>query len=146
MKQLQRMAKPFFLSVIIASFFASCSPLIAVYDANAYAQAISIKVDLQNLADESATTNYTNAKADVDKVTSNIQKALEYDRGREKDSLSTKQYEILLADGHSYKTFLQLWQSQGKISATAAAEFKSSIGQIMDRIIRLENGKNRSNN
>lgn len=121
----------------------SCSPLIALYDQYAYTQATSLKVDLQNLADESSTTNYADAKADIDRVNIELQKAYEYSKGRSKNTLSAKQYEILLGENNFYKTFLKTWQTQGKESPTAANEMKIKLGQLMDQIIELENGKNR---
>jgi hypothetical protein len=121
----------------------ACAPLISLYDQYAYTQAVSLKVDMQNLADESATTNYTDAKANVDAVNTELQKAYEYDRGRSKDSLSTKQYGILLSDKGFYKNFLKDWQTHSKLSTTAAGEMRIQIGKLMDEVIALEVGKNK---
>lgn len=121
----------------------SCSPTIALYDQYAYTLATSLKVDLQNLAEESGTTNFTDAKADIERVNIELQKAYEYSKGRSKNTLSAKQYEILLGDNNFYKTFLKTWETQGRESPTAANEIKIKIGQLMDQIIELENGKNR---
>lgn len=131
------------LFLLLFTTITSCSPTIALYDQYAYTQATSLKVDLQNLAEESSTINYTDAKADIEKVNIELQKAYEYSKGRSKNSLSAKQYEILLSDSNFYKTFLRTWQTQGKESPTAANEIKIKLGQLMDQIIELESGKNR---
>jgi hypothetical protein len=121
----------------------ACSPLIALYDQYAYTQAVSLKVDMQNLADQSATTSYSDAKANVAAVNTELQKAYEYDRGRSKDSLSSKQYRILLSDNGFYKSFLKDWETHQKLSSTAAGEMKTQIGRLMDEVIALEAGKNK---
>jgi len=126
--------------------FFSCKPLIALYDANAYSQAVSIKVDLQNLIDTASTVDYSNAVAQINQMNTEIKKAMEYDKGRDKDSISTKQYEMLYSDAHSYQAFLKIWQAEGKVSKAFSTEYKSTIEKTMDEIIKLENGKNKSNN
>lgn len=119
----------------------SCTHHIAFYDQYAYTQATSLKVDLQNLATESGTVAFTDAKADIDKVNVQIEKAFEYSQGRAKNTISTDQYKILLGDNNFYKSFLQTWNTQGKLSPAAADEVSKKIGQLMDQIIALESGK-----
>jgi hypothetical protein len=119
----------------------NCSPTIAFYDQYAFTQATSLKVDLQNLVQESGTVSFPEAKADIDKVNVALQKAYEYSKGRSKNTLSTDQYLILLSDNHLYKTFLKTWSSQGKLSLVGASEISDKIGQLMDQIIQLESGK-----
>ena len=87
--------------------FTSCKSTIALYDQFAYTQATSLKVDMQNLAEESSTINYPDAKTDIDNLNVALQKAFEYASGLSKNSLSTTQYSILLADNGFYKTFLK---------------------------------------
>ncbi len=120
-----------------------CKPTIALYDQYAYTQATSLKVDMQNLALESQNANYNDATADITKVNTELQKAYEYNKGRDLNSLSTKQYEILLSENDFYKQFLNNWKSSGKESATFAQNVSDKIGQLMDQIIKLENGKNK---
>ena len=134
----------FFLSVFICTLVNSCSPTIALYDQYAYTQATSLKVDLQNLAEESSSVAYGDAKADIIKVTTELQKGFEYSNGRSKNTISTKQYTILLGENNFYKTFLKTWKTQGKLSEAGADEIKIKIGQLMDQVIELENGKNKS--
>jgi hypothetical protein len=129
------------LLLLLSSF--SCKPTISLYDQYAYTQATSLKVDLQNLAMESASVNYEAAKPDIDKVNIELQKAYEYNKGRDNNSLSAKQYEILLAEDHFYKSFLKDWKLKGKESTVMAENVYEQIGDLMDQIIKLENGKNK---
>jgi hypothetical protein len=146
MNKIKTSSKLFLISFLLGAVLYSCKPLIALYDANAYSQAVSIKVDLENLVDTSSTVDYSNATAQTSQVNTEIQKAMEYDRGREKDSISTKQYEKLYSDAHSYQAFLKLWQSEKKVSKDFAHEYQGTMDKIMDEIIKLENGKNKSGN
>jgi hypothetical protein len=121
----------------------SCKPTISLYDQYAYTQATSLKVDLQNLALESASINYEAAKPDIDKTNTELQKAYEYNKGRDNNSLSAKQYEILLGEDHFYKNFLKDWKLKGKENTAMAENITEQIGDLMDQIIKLENGKNK---
>ncbi len=143
MKRMESRLRTFLTGLLIVISFAGCKPLIALYDASAYSQAVSIKVDLLNLLDKAATTEFTAANADISMVTIEIQKAMEYSKGKDLNSLSTSQYEILLSGSHSYKFFLQLWEKEKKLSKGASTEYKETFGMIMDKIIQLENGKNK---
>jgi hypothetical protein len=121
----------------------SCKPMIALYDQYAYTQATSLKVDMQNLALESDSVSYDAAKPDIDKVNVELQKAYEYNKGRDLNSLSTKQYEILISDKDFYKQFLSNWKSSGKENKAFAQDASEKIGQLLDQVIKLENGKNK---
>ena len=137
-----RLKKKLFIYFLVA-LLAGCKATIALYDQYAYTQATSLKVDLQNLALESATVSYDSAKADIHKTNIELQKAYEYNKGRDDNSISTQQYAILISDAHFYKSFLKDWQAKGKESATMAENISEQIGELMDQIIKLENGKNR---
>jgi hypothetical protein len=131
------------ISVFLLILSIGCRPTISLYDQYAYTQATSLKVDMQNLALESQNVNYNDATADINKVNTELQKAYEYNKGRDLNSLSTKQYEILLSENDFYKQFLNNWKSSGKESAAFAQNVSDKIGQLMDQIIKLENGKNK---
>jgi hypothetical protein len=140
-KTLSHYKKIYWVFLLVLSI--GCKPTIALYDQYAYTQATSLKVDMQNLALESQNVNYNDATADINKVNTDLQKAYEYNKGRDLNSLSTKQYEILLSENDFYKQFLGNWKSSGKESATFAQNVSDKIGQLMDQIIKLENGKNK---
>ncbi len=98
------------ISIITIAFLLAmngCKPFIALYDQYAYTEATSLKVDMQNLTLESATTQYMDAKPDITNVVTELQKAYQYSKGRDNNSLSTKQYEILLSDNYFFKKFLR---------------------------------------
>jgi hypothetical protein len=146
MKRKNNDAVPFFLLCFLIAITFSCKPLIATYDQYAYTQATSLKVDMQNLIKKSATVKYSDASSEITNVTTGIQKAYEYAKGRSKNSLSTTQYAVLLSDNDFYKKFLADWSSSqgGMLSQTAADEMSKKAGDLMDTIIELESDKNKS--
>ena len=137
--------KKHFAYFLLTIMLIGCKPTIALYDQYAYTQATSLKVDLQNLAMESDSISYDAAKPDIDKVNTTLQKAYEYNKGRDLNSLSTKQYAILVSDAEFYKGFLVNWKSKGMENETMAQNIYDKIGQLMDQVIKLENGKNKNN-
>jgi len=137
---------PFILSLFLAINLFGCKPLISLYDQYAYTEAISLKVDMQNLMLESDSIKYVDAKPDISKVNIELQKAYEYAKGRSDNSLSTKQYAILLSEDGFYKSSLRTWQRQNMLLPTAASLKSDKIGQMLDQIIKLENGKNKASN
>jgi hypothetical protein len=135
--------KKHFLWLLLFAFLFACKPTIALYDQYAYTQATSLKVDMQNLALESDSVNYETAKPDIDKVNTELQKAYEYSKGRDLNALSTKQYAILLSETDFYKSFLADWKKRGKENETMGQNISEKLGQLLDEVIKLENGKNR---
>jgi hypothetical protein len=131
----------FFLLVLFTTI--GCNTSISFFDQYAYTQATSLKVDLQNLAQESSNVTYTDAKSHIDKVNLELQKAYEYSKGRAKNTISTEMYATLLSETGFYKSFLKLWESQGKNSQTGSFEMATKLGQLMDQVIGLEAGKNK---
>ena len=142
MNKINSLNKNFYWLFLLALLI-GCKPMIALYDQYAYTQATSLKVDMQNLALESDSVTYDAAKPDIDKVNVELQKAYEYNKGRDLNSLSTKQYEILISDKDFYKQFLNNWKSSGKENAAFAQDASEKIGQLLDQVIKLENGKNK---
>jgi len=142
MQQLKLLFKPACICFIVAATFFGCKPTIALYDANAYSQAISIKVDLDNLADTSSKTDYSNALPFINQTTSEIQKAIAFNTAREKNTESTQQYQLLYSN--FLNPFLNAWKTQTRISEAAVPEFKKNFDAAMDMIIKLEVNKNKS--
>ena len=142
MNKVLNVQKKFFWLLLFSLLF-GCKATIALYDQYAYTQATSLKVDLQNLALESDSINFETAKPDIDKVNIELQKAYEYNKGRDNNAISSKQYEILLADDHFYKGFLKDWKAKGKESTIMSQNISEEIGDLMDQVIKAENGKNK---
>jgi hypothetical protein len=138
--------KAFILSTAIATacFWMGCTPTIAVYDQYSYTQATSIKVDALNVA-AMATEDYSSHQKDVAALKAEIQKIYEYDKNLPKNTITTKQWEIIIdSSGHSMGGFLYRWQKEGKLGAALVNDKEKQIGSDFDQIILLEAAKIKS--
>jgi hypothetical protein len=130
-----------FVTVVAIS---SCAPTIALYDQYAYTQSTSAKVDALNVMGM-ATENYSSHQKDVTALTTELQKLYEYDKGRAKNQLTIKQWDIVMdSTGHLLGGFLKMWQTKGTLSTTFINDNKSNVALAFDQIIKLELSKNKS--
>ncbi len=123
--------------------FTACS-YIAPYSQYAYQQATSLKVDALSLMDK-ATEPYASHAADAGDLETKVEKAYEYAKGRPKNELSAKQWQILKdPDRHLLGGFLKRWKAQSTLSPTFIKEAKGLVGDAFDTISGLESGKIKS--
>ena len=121
---------------------AACS-FIAHYDRVAYEHATNAKVDTLALMDK-ATGNYTDHQKEVEALVNELDKAYEYDRGRELNKITIAQWDILRDPNRNLVGgFLKMWKARGALSAVFVAEKKRQIADAFDQIIQLESGKTR---
>jgi hypothetical protein len=129
------------LSLALLSL-AACS-LIAHYDQVAYEHATSAKVDTLALMDK-ATGSYSDHQKEIEAMVIELNKAYEYDRGRELNKITVAQWDILRdPNGNLVGGFLRMWKARGSLSPTFISEKKLQIGKAFDQIIALESGKNK---
>lgn len=126
------------LSLII--LFWSCST-ISVFSPEAYKQAVDLKVESLELI-SFATTPYSDYKEDVEDLKTELNKAYEFSKGRPKNEISTKQWEILInPDGNLLGGFLKRWKEEENLSQMFVTEMQILVGDAVDTIIGLESGK-----
>ena len=129
-----------FIALAASLFLAGCA-LIARYDQAAYEHATSAKVDTLALMSK-ATGSYDDHEKEVEELVRQLDKAYEYDRGRQLNKLTVAQWEILRDPNRDLVGgFLKMWKTKGRLSATFIAEKKSQIADAFDQIIQLESGK-----
>ena len=136
---LRRWMLPFLLLV------AGCAT-IAPYNQTAYEQVTALKAESLILMDR-ATEQYSLHKDEVQKVRLDMDKAYEYAKGRPKNELSTKQWEIVRdPERNSLGGFLKLWETKGVLGETFVSEAKKAVADHLDQISGLESGKVRAQN
>jgi hypothetical protein len=119
------------------------SRLISPYSETAYQLATSLKVESLILMDK-ATEPYSTQRQKVEAFQENLQKALEYAKGRPKNEMSARQWELMLdPNRHLLGGFLQRWRERGRLSRTFIDEAKPLVSDGFDEIIGLESGKER---
>lgn len=129
---------------IFLPVFAACS-YTAPYSQFAYEKTISLKVEALQLMDQ-ATEPYSSHAAEVQNLETNLEKAYEYAKGRPKNEISTKQWQILKdPDRNLLGGFLKRWRTESTLSPTFIKEAKGLVSEAFDTISGLESGKiNRS--
>ena len=124
--------------------FAACS-YIAPYSQFAYEQTISLKVEALELMDK-ATEPYASHAAEVQNLQTSLEKAYEYAKGRPKNEISTKQWQLLTdPDRNLLGGFLKRWKTKSILSPTFINEAKGLVSDAFDTISGLESGKINSN-
>ena len=133
------------LSVVAAMTFAvlaGCTT-IAKYDQAAYEKATAAKAEALVLMNK-ATESYSSHRKEAEAVALNIEKAYQYDLGRDKNAETIGMWEILKdPNGNLFGGFLRRWKQKGSLKPDAIEIKRPDIVQAFDDIIALEIGKPR---
>jgi hypothetical protein len=130
--------------VLSACLLLGACTFIAHYDQVAYEHATSAKVDTLALMSK-ATGTYADHQKEVEALITQLDKAYEYDRGRQLNKITVVQWDVLRDPNRDLVGgFLEMWKAKGSFSATFIAEKKKQIANAFDQIIQLESGKLKS--
>ena len=143
MKKIKLTSKLFFAFGLIF-LMQGCETLIGPYSPTAYKYATSLKVETLALMSK-ATNSYSKHKDEVEKLTVELNKAHEYVKGVPSNSISAKQWKILVKpDGKLLGKFWLKWKNNTKLSKGIVSEFKKIVADAFDQIICLEVNKDKS--
>jgi hypothetical protein len=130
-----------FWELLLVTLAGGCASSVAEYDRVAYQQAVSLKVESLALMDK-AVEPYSNHQASVDALLLNLEKAYEYDKGRPKNEVVTRQWEILKDPNRRLLGyFLQRWRDEKQLSEAYVVGQKKSVSLAYDQIIGLLSGQ-----
>lgn len=133
-----------FILFSLALLIYGCATLIGPYSPTAYKYATSLKVETLALMSK-ATEPYNKHKSDVEKLTVELNKAHEYVKGVPSNSISAKQWNILIKpDGKLIGKFWSKWENKSKLSKVFIGEFKKIVSDAFDQIICLEVNKEKA--
>lgn len=137
---MQTLASRNLVALFTCALLAGCT-LIAHYDQAAYEHATNAKVDTLALMTK-ATESYSEHQKEVEALVLELDKAYEYDRGRQLNKITVAQWDVLRDPNRNLVGgFLKMWKAKGSLSAIFVAEKKKQIGDAFDQIIQLESGK-----
>ena len=89
-----------------------------------------------------ATDSYDTHEKEVEELITQLDKAYEYDRGRQLNQITVAQWDVLRDPNRNLVGgFLKMWKAKGRLSAAFVAEKKRQISDAFDQIIQLESGK-----
>jgi hypothetical protein len=130
------------VAVIVFATLAGCST-IAKYDQAAYEKATASKAEALALMDK-ATESYSSHRREAEEVALTIEKAYQYDLGRNQNSETIRMWEILKSpEGNLFGGFLRRWKQKDSFKPDAVTLKKPDIAEAFDQIIGLEIGKRR---
>jgi hypothetical protein len=119
----------------------ACGPLISPFDHTAYEYAISLKVESLALMDKAAEP-YVNHEREVKDLMLQVEKAYEYAKGRPKNEITAKQWEILKdPDRNLLGGFMKYWREKNQVSNVFIKEAKGLVADAFDMISGLESKK-----
>lgn len=130
------------LAAVVAALAAlvGCTT-ISPYNAQAYEYAVTLKVESLKLMD-GATQPFAQHAEEVAELQTRLEIAYEHARGREKNELAARQWEILKDPNRRLLGgFLSRWESQGTMSAVFIEEAKGLVAEAFDTIVDLEYAK-----
>ena len=134
------------LTLLLPLVLTTCTPSISQFSPIAYEQATSLKVDAEALMSK-ATQPYANHEEEVTALTLRVAKAHEFARGRPRNEISARQWELLADSSRNLLGgFLARWKRESTLSATFVTEAKRLVADAFDTIIGLESGKLKPNN
>jgi len=130
------------LSLALVTYAAvSCAPSIALFNERAYDQATTLKVEALALM-EKATEPFADHEEAVEALQIKVDAAFEYARGRPKNELSARQWEVMRdPERNLLGGFLSRWRQQGSLGAAFVTEAARLVADAFDQIIGLESGK-----
>jgi len=134
-----------FLALLLSiAFVVGCTPLIGAYSPTAYKNATSLKAETLAIM-EMAKEPYADHKNQAEQLNIELNKAYEYVKGQPRDSISPKQWKLLISkDGDLIGKFFKRWQERGTLSDAYIGEFKALVSDAFDEIICLEANKQKA--
>lgn len=148
MMHLKQIFRPVLLALAFFVLCTGCKPYLAVYDQLAYAQTTAAKVDVLNLMDKSGEP-YNQHQAQVDHVTANVMKIIEYEKHRPGNGITVSMWNKMLdstgQDGIIGR-YLASWKTNGTKRPAMIQESKQQVSRGFDLIAELESRKIKESN
>lgn len=134
-------ARAAFGLMLIVFIAYGCAPGIALYSEKAYDQAVTLKVKSLRLMDK-AGEPYGSHQEEIEALLFEMDKAHEYAKGRPRNELSARQWELLKDPGANLLGgFMMRWKEQDVLPPYFLREAKAVVSEAFDAIIGLESGK-----
>ncbi len=115
---------------------------VSLYDHYTYTETIDTKVQILNLMDLSD-ESYTLHESKVNALKNQIEKMLTYERGKGKNEITIKMWEVLHKENGLIGKYLSLWKDKGKLSSFFIKEAKPQVKEAFDILITFEEKKDK---
>ncbi len=130
--------KTTFIAFMAVTIF-SCSSL---YDHYTYTETLKAKVDAISLIDKSDTP-FADSQAQVTELKNHMETMVLYEKGKAKNELTAKTWELISSDMHLMGSFLKLWEDKGSLNTAFKDEAKPQIEEAFNLMIFYEEKKDK---
>jgi len=132
-----------YLITFIATFtISSCGS--SLYDHFTYTETIETKIQALSLMSKADDPFSSHENKAID-LKNQLEKMLTYERGKNKNEITTKMWEVLNNDNKLIKSYLALWEQKGTLNPAFIQEAKSQIEQAFTILIQYEEKKDKTN-
>ena len=125
---------------IAALLMMSC---VSLYDHYTYTETIETKLQALTLMD-SSDEEYSSHEAEVAALKNQIEKMLTYEKGKSKNVITIKMWEVLHNDKNLIGSYLKLWEQKGKLNPVFIDEAKPQIEEAFNILIQFEEKKDKT--
>lgn len=117
----------------------SCTSL---YDHFTYTETIKTKLDAISLIEKSDTP-YNDLEVQITALKNQMEKMVIYEKGKDKNQLTTKMWELISSDKNLMGSYLKLWEEKGSLNPAFKEEAKPQIEEAFNLMIFYEEKKDK---
>ncbi|MFD1163836.1 MULTISPECIES: hypothetical protein [Hwangdonia] len=117
----------------------SCTSL---YDHFTYTETIKTKLDAISLIDKSDAP-YSDSEVQITDLKNQMKKMVIYEKGKDKNQLTTKMWELISSDKHLMGSYLKLWEEKGSLNTAFKEQAKPQIEEAFNLMIFYEEKKDK---
>jgi len=121
-----------------------CTSTRSLYDHYTYTETIEIKLQTLSLMDKSDDA-FSSHENEVIALQNELEKMLIYERGKGKNEITQKMWEVLNNDNKLVKSYLSLWEQKGSLNTAFIQEAKPQIEEAFNILIQYEERKDTAN-
>lgn len=131
--------KTILVAIVVSVTMLSCTSL---YDHFTYTETIQTKLEALSLMDKS-TRPFIDSEDQVTNLKNEMERMVIYERGKQKNQITQKMWELISSDEHLMGSYLKLWEEKGQLNEAFKDEAKPQIEKAFDLMIHYEEQKDK---
>ena len=134
--------KIYLIAFVTTFSITSCGS--SLYDHFTYTETIDTKLQALSLMDTSDDA-FSSHENEVIALKNQLEKMLTYEKGKGKNEITTKMWEVLNNDNKLIKSYLALLEQKGSLNVAFIQEAKPQIEEAFNILIQYEEKKDKTN-
>jgi len=135
---MKTLKKTFFVLVTILTL-GSCASL---YDHFTYTETIETKLSTLSLMEKSDSP-FDDNQNEVSDLRNQLEKMEIYEKGKKRNEISGKMWELLSSEDHLVGSYLKLWEEKGSLNTAFAEEASMQVEEAYDLMLLFETKKDK---